>query len=86
MSNPRPTDQNRLIEVMGKVEADTTDGDFSDLTQDDFGDIYNWLLWAVDENQLCECGQPKGSIRHSSAAAHSIDAHAFTPAKSATRT
>jgi hypothetical protein len=31
--------------------------------------------------ELCECGQPKNSIRHSNAAANTVDAHAFKPAQ-----
>jgi hypothetical protein len=31
-------------------------------------------LWS-----FCECGQPENSIRHSGAAASSVDAHAFKP-------
>jgi hypothetical protein len=45
----KPTDENRLGELVGKVEAATTDGDLQGLTQDDIGDIYSWLLWAVTQ-------------------------------------
>jgi hypothetical protein len=31
--------------------------------------------------ELCECGQPRNSIRHSNAAAKSVDAHTFRPAE-----
>jgi len=31
--------------------------------------------------ELCECGQPKNSIRHSFSAASSIDAHGFKQLK-----
>ena len=40
-----PTDNNRLMELIGKMEKATTDGDLSELKQDDIGDIYSWLLW-----------------------------------------
>jgi hypothetical protein len=82
----KPTDQNRLGELIGKMEEATTDGDVSTLTTDDIGDIYSWLMWAMAQGygikgELCECGQPENSIRHSFAAAKSVDAHAFKPAK-----
>jgi hypothetical protein len=32
-----------------------------------------------DAEELCECGQPKNSIRHSFSAASSVDAHKFNP-------
>ena len=32
--------------------------------------------------ELCKCGQPRNSIRHSGAAATSVDAHEFKPAES----
>jgi hypothetical protein len=44
----KPTDENRLGELIGKMEVATTDGDLSALTGDDIGDIYSWLMWAVD--------------------------------------
>ena len=49
MSNDKtkPTDQNRLGELIGKMEAATTDGDLGTLTQDDIGDIYTWLTFAM---------------------------------------
>jgi hypothetical protein len=81
----KPTDQNRLGELIGKMEVATTDGNVSTLTTDDIGDIYSWLVFAMsqdygdDNTQLCECGQPKNSIRHSSATASSVDAHEFKP-------
>ena len=82
----KPTDQNRLGELIGKMEAATTDGDVRTLTQDDIGDIYSWLMWSMTQQfgspeEICECGQPKNSIRHSGATAKSVDAHAFTPRK-----
>jgi hypothetical protein len=81
----KPTTVERLAELTSRMEIMTTDGDRSQLTQDDIGDIYSWLMWAQsktsDVEELCECGQPKNSIRHSNAAAKSVDAHAFKPAK-----
>jgi|HubBroStandDraft_5_1064220.scaffolds.fasta_scaffold3872809_1 hypothetical protein len=44
-----PTTRARLQEITGKVEEATTDGDLSDISQNDIGDIYNWLLkWNDD--------------------------------------
>jgi|HubBroStandDraft_5_1064220.scaffolds.fasta_scaffold1330166_2 hypothetical protein len=45
----KPTDENRLGELIGKMEAATTDGDVRQLTQDDIGDVYSWLMWAMSE-------------------------------------
>jgi hypothetical protein len=42
----KPTDDARLKELLDKMEVATTDGDLSALTQDDIGDIYQWLFWA----------------------------------------
>jgi hypothetical protein len=36
-------------------------------------------LLAPKQAELCECGQPENSIRHSFTAAKSIDAHQFKP-------
>jgi hypothetical protein len=33
----------------------------------------------TEEEELCECGQPRNSIRHSFATANSVDAHQFKP-------
>lgn len=102
-----PTTVERLAELASRMEIMTTDGDTSQLTSDDIGDIYIWLLWAqgaTSDTQLtevgrtymsgvhsipedketpevCECGQPKNSIRHSFTAASSVDAHQFKPIK-----
>lgn len=83
-----PTTVDRLNELVSRMEIMTTDGDTSQLKQDDIGDIYSWLLWAQGKTfdpegtqELCECGQPKNSIRHSFATASSIDAHEFKARK-----
>jgi hypothetical protein len=34
----------RIDELIGKLEVATTDGDLPSLTQDDIGDIYSWML------------------------------------------
>jgi hypothetical protein len=78
-----PTTTERLAELTAKMEIMTTDGDASLLTPDDIGDIYSWLLRAqlFASEELCECGQPRNSIRHSFATARSVDAHAFKAAE-----
>lgn len=34
----------RMSELLSKLEEATTDGDLSSLTADDIGDIYSWML------------------------------------------
>lgn len=84
MRDDDPTTVERLAELTGRMEIMTTDGDTTQLTSNDIGDIYSWLLWAQSKTsdpepkqELCECGQPKNSIRHSFTAASSVDAHEF---------
>lgn len=48
MTKKEPTNQDVLSGLIGKMEAATTDGDVSGLTQDDIGGIYLWLMWAMD--------------------------------------
>jgi len=46
MKQTIPTTVDRLNEITSTMEIMTTDGDTSQLRQDDIGDIYSWLLWA----------------------------------------
>jgi hypothetical protein len=46
MKNTNPTTVERLGGLVARMEIMTTDGDATQLTQDDIGDIYSWLLWA----------------------------------------
>jgi hypothetical protein len=65
-----PTTAERLKELMGFFETATTDGDLSDLAaqnseltvsteqgMNNIGDVYQWLLWALDTVQSRE--EPK---------------------------
>lgn len=43
-----PSSKERLVALVGKFEAATTDGDLQ-LSQDDIGLVYLWLMWAQDK-------------------------------------
>jgi hypothetical protein len=43
-----PTTRDVLTKLMGKFEEATTDGDLSDIKQEDIGGVYLWLLWATE--------------------------------------
>jgi hypothetical protein len=45
----QPTTQVRLMELVNKFEEATTDGKIQ-LSGNDIGDVYLWLLWAQDKS------------------------------------
>ena len=49
-----PTNPERLAHLINRIEACATNGDFRDITQDEFGDIDAWLWWATDALQSKE--------------------------------
>jgi hypothetical protein len=58
----------RFKELLGKLEAATTDGDLSGFTQDDIGDLYSWMLRAASAPgvalQTDSCAEFKGRFRN----------------------
>ena len=49
-----PTTVERLAVITSRMEIMTTDGDTSQLTGDDIGDIYSWLLWSQGKTSDAE--------------------------------
>jgi hypothetical protein len=39
----------RMTVLLGKMEEATTDGDLSDFTQEDIGEMYLWMLQQTDQ-------------------------------------